>query len=74
MRGEGPARTSGKGRADIHYRLEIEIPKDLSDEQKRALEGLAEALNDHDPRERLMRGARRGGADRSAESEKVESS
>jgi molecular chaperone DnaJ len=74
LRGEGPQRTSGKGRGDIHYRLEIEIPRDLSTEQKRALEGLAEALNDHDPRERLLRSARRGGADRSAESEKVESS
>jgi molecular chaperone DnaJ len=74
LRGEGPARTSGRGRGDIHYRLEIEIPKDLSAEQKRALEGLAEALNDHDPRERLLRSARRGGGNRSATSEKVESS
>jgi molecular chaperone DnaJ len=74
LRGEGPPRTSGKGRSDIHYRLEIEIPKDLSDEQKRALEGLAESLDDHDPRERLLRGSRRDGGDRSAESEKVESS
>jgi molecular chaperone DnaJ len=73
LRGEGPARTSGKGRGDIHYRLEIEIPKDLSDEQKRALESLTAALNDHDPRERLLRGARRSGDDRSAESAKVES-
>jgi molecular chaperone DnaJ len=74
LRGEGPARPSGRGRGDIHYRLEIEIPRDLSTEQKRALDGLAEALNDHDPRERLLRGARRAGADRSAESEKVKSS
>jgi molecular chaperone DnaJ len=73
LRGEGPQRTSGKGRADIHYRLEIEIPDDLSAEQKRALDELAQALNDHDPRERLLRSARRGG-DRSAGSEKVESS
>jgi len=74
LRGEGPARTSGRGRGDIHYRLEIEIPRDLSTEQKRALAGLAEALNDHDPRERLLRSARRDGTDRSAESEKVKSS
>ena len=73
LRGEGPARTSGKGRGDIHYRLEIEIPKDLSAEQKRALEGLAESLNDRDPRERLLRGARRAEGDRSGESAKVES-
>ena len=73
LRGEGPARTSGKGRGDIHYRLEIEIPKDLSTEQKRALEGLAESLNDRDPRERLLRGARRAEGDRSGESAKVES-
>jgi molecular chaperone DnaJ len=57
LRGEGPPRTGGKGRADILYRLEIEVPKDLNSEQKRALGALAEALNDHDPRERLLRDA-----------------
>ena len=74
LRGEGPPRTSGRGRGDIHYKLEIEIPRDLSPEQKRALDGLAETLNDHDPRAGLLRGTRRGGDDRSAESDRVESS
>jgi len=71
LRGEGPPKPGGKGRGDIYYRLEIEIPRDLSREQKRALEELAGSLNDHDPRERLLRSARRAGDDRSAESGKV---
>jgi len=71
LRGEGPPKPGGKGRGDIHYRLEIEIPRDLSSEQKHALDELASTLNDHDPRERLLRAARRGEADRSAESGKV---
>jgi molecular chaperone DnaJ len=77
LRGEGPPKPGGKGRGDIYYRLEIEVPRDLSREQKRALEQLAETLNDHDPRERLLRSARRAArdaADRSAESGKVEAS
>ena len=57
LRGEGPPRTGGRGRGDIHYRLEIEVPRDLSREQRQALEGFAEAMNDHDPRERLLREA-----------------
>jgi molecular chaperone DnaJ len=59
LRGEGPPKPGGRGRGDIHYRLEIEMPRDLSREQKRALEELASALNDHNPRERLLRAARR---------------
>ena len=57
LRGEGPSRSGGRGRGDIHYRLEIEMPRDLNREQKRALAQFAEALNDHDPRERLLRDA-----------------
>lgn len=81
LRGEGPPRPGERTRGDIHYRLEIEIPRDLSSEQKEALEGFAEALNDHDPRARLLADARRRarargedsarGADRSGESGKV---
>ena len=29
LRGEGPPRPGGRGRRDIHYRLEIEVPSDL---------------------------------------------
>jgi molecular chaperone DnaJ len=73
LRGEGPPRTGSRGRGDIHYRLEIEIPRDLSREAKRALGEFAETLNDHDPRERLLREARaRSGArGRSADEDKV---
>jgi molecular chaperone DnaJ len=73
LRGEGPPRAGGRGRGDIFYRLEIEIPRDLSREQKRALGEFAKTLNDHDPRERLLREARaRSGArGRSADEGKV---
>jgi molecular chaperone DnaJ len=58
LRGEGPPRTGGRGRGDIHYRLEIEVPRSLNRDQKRALGEFAKAMNDHDPRERLLREAR----------------
>jgi molecular chaperone DnaJ len=58
LRGEGPPKPGGRGRGDIHYRLEIEVPRDLSREQRRALEDFAKSMNDHDPRERLLREAR----------------
>jgi molecular chaperone DnaJ len=57
LRGEGPPKPGGRGRSDILYRLEIEVPRDLTREQKEALGGFAEAMNDHDPRERLLREA-----------------
>src|SRR5262249_38082171 len=41
LRGEGPPRPKGKGRGDIRYRLEIEIPQELSEEQSEAAEKLA---------------------------------
>jgi len=57
LRGEGPPRAKGSGRRDILYRLEIEVPRDLTRDQKEALSGFASAMNDHDPRERLLRDA-----------------
>jgi len=79
LRGEGPPKPGGRGRGDIYYRLEIEIPRDLTREQKAALDELTTALNDHNPRERLLRVARHASAsereasarDQSAESGKV---
>jgi molecular chaperone DnaJ len=65
LRGEGPPRSGGRGRGDIRYRLEIEVPRDLSREQKQAVDALAEAFNGSKPRERLIREA-------SARSGKVE--
>ena len=55
LRGEGPPKPRGKGRGDIRYRLEIEVPNELSDEQREAVEKLAETLNGSDPRAELLR-------------------
>jgi len=49
LRGEGPPKLSGKGRGDIHYRLQIDVPRSLSTEQREAVEGLAEVM-DGNPR------------------------
>jgi len=57
LRGEGPPRTRGGGRGDIRYRLQIDVPNELSREQRRALDDFAEASAGANPRERLMRGA-----------------
>jgi molecular chaperone DnaJ len=66
LRGEGPPRYGGGGRGDIYYRLEIEVPRDLTREQKRALGEFTKAMNDHDPRGRLLRDARRSSAGQSS--------
>jgi len=57
LRGEGPPKPGGRNRGDILYRLGIEMPKELSDDQRKALDAFAEAINDHDPREKLLRDA-----------------
>jgi molecular chaperone DnaJ len=57
LRAEGPPKPGGRGRGDILFRLEIEVPRDLTREQKTALGDFANAMNDHDPRERLLREA-----------------
>ncbi|MEX2253604.1 MAG: molecular chaperone DnaJ [Thermoleophilaceae bacterium] len=62
LRGEGPPKLGGKGRGDIHYRLQIDVPRSLSSEQREAVEGLAEVM-DGNPREQLLSGTRtRAGA------------
>jgi molecular chaperone DnaJ len=57
LRGEGPPKPGGKGRGDVRYRLEIEMPQELTEEQQEAVEKLAEALNGSDPRADLLRRA-----------------
>ena len=57
LRGEGPPKPRGKGRGDIRYRLEIEIPQDLTEEQRKAVDELAESLDGDDPRAELLRRA-----------------
>jgi molecular chaperone DnaJ len=57
LRGEGAPRAKGRGRGDIRYRLEIDVPKRLSKEGREAAEKLAESLNGSDPRADLLRKA-----------------
>jgi molecular chaperone DnaJ len=57
LRNEGPPKPRGRGRGDILYRLEVEMPHDLNSEQRKALDEFAAAMNDHDPREKLLRDA-----------------
>ena len=59
LRGEGPPKT-GRGsspRGDILYRLEIEMPRALNDEQRKALDAFTDSINDRDPRAGLLRDA-----------------
>ena len=58
LKGEGAPRPRGRGKGDIRYRLEIEMPKELNEEQEKATEALAQAFNGADPRAELLRRAR----------------
>ena len=53
LRGEGPPKLTGRGRGDIHYRLNIDVPSSLSREQAEAVDELASVI-DGNPRERLL--------------------
>lgn len=53
LRGEGAPRLGGKGRGDIHYRFTIDVPSQLTPEQRQAADQLAQAMNGN-PRERLF--------------------
>jgi len=57
LSGEGAPKPKGKGRGDIRYRLEIEVPEKLTEEQEKAAEALAETFNGADPRAELLRKA-----------------
>jgi molecular chaperone DnaJ len=57
LRGEGPAVLGGKARGDLRYRFVIDVPKDLSSEQREAVEELSKVMNGN-PRESLLRNAR----------------
>ena len=58
LRGEGPPKLGGAGRGDIHYRFVIDVPRDLSEEQRRAVDALSDVMNGN-PRESILRDARR---------------
>ena len=53
LRGEGPPKPGGRGRGDIRYRLVIDVPSSLNQEQEHAVDELAEVI-DGNPRERLL--------------------
>jgi molecular chaperone DnaJ len=59
LKGEGAPKPKGRGKGDIRYRLEIEMPQKLTSEQVEAAEKLAEAFNGSDPRAELLRRAAR---------------
>jgi molecular chaperone DnaJ len=59
LRGEGAPKSRGKGRGDVRYRLEIEVPQKLTEEQEKAAEALAKTFNGSDPRADLLRRAAR---------------
>jgi molecular chaperone DnaJ len=67
LRGDGPPRTKGGGRGDIYYRLRIDVPRELDDEQREAVEKLADALNGRNPRESLLAEARSGSGEKVSE-------
>jgi molecular chaperone DnaJ len=53
LRGEGPPKLSGRGRGDMRYRLQIDVPSSLSKEQAEVVDELATVI-DGNPRERLL--------------------
>ena len=62
LRGEGPPKPGGgasPARGDIRYRFVIDVPKELDDEQRAAVDALSQVLNGN-PRARLF--ARTAGA------------
>jgi molecular chaperone DnaJ len=58
LRGEGPAKLSGGGRGDIHYRFKVEVPKSLTTEQQDAIDELSKVMNGN-PRAGLLDRARK---------------
>ena len=73
LRGEGPPRpastaatntAAGPRRGDIYYRVRLAIPEELTDEQRQAVEKLAEALDGANPRADLLRAAGSGAGGR----------
>ena len=62
LRGEGPPHTKGAGRGDIHYRIRVDVPEELTDEQREAVGKLAESFNGRNPRASLLGHTARSGA------------
>jgi molecular chaperone DnaJ len=53
LRGEGPPKLGGRGRGDMHYRLQIDVPSSLSKEQAEVVDELATVINGN-PREGIL--------------------
>jgi len=47
IRGQGVPSVSGRGRGDLHIRIQVEVPKHLSAPQKEALEQFAKLCDEH---------------------------
>ena len=65
LRGEGPpvlgsGGDSGGGRGDIRYRFVIDVPAELTDEQREAVDALSKVMNGN-PREGMLRTAATSG-------------
>jgi molecular chaperone DnaJ len=58
LRGEGPPSLNGGSRGDLRYRFVIDVPKQLTPEQREAVEALQKATREN-PRERILRAAGR---------------
>lgn len=54
LRDAGPPLLSGKGRGDLHYRFVIDVPTDLTGEQRSAAEVLARSFDGANPRAGLL--------------------
>ena len=55
LRGEGPPKLGSKSRGDIHYRFTLDVPEQLSDEQRTAVGELSKVM-DGNPRAKLFAG------------------
>jgi molecular chaperone DnaJ len=53
LRGEGPPKLGGKSRGDIHYRFTIDVPEQLTVEQRVAADELSKVMNGN-PRAKLF--------------------
>jgi molecular chaperone DnaJ len=53
LRGEGPPKLGSKSRGDIHYRFTLDVPAELSDEQRAAVDELSKVMNGN-PRAKLF--------------------
>lgn len=56
LRGEGSPKLGGAGKGDIHYRFLLDVPAELTREQREIVDDLARAMDDN-PRADLLRRA-----------------